>query len=169
YIASQNLIPRSIINTHTHLDHIFGVKACVDKFAIPFLIHEKDVPVLAGANASAAMFGFPPLNVPAPSGFIREDEQLKLGQDTVEVRFTPGHSPGSISFYFPAGEWVIAGDVLFNRSIGRTDLPGGDYDTLISSIEKELFTLPESTKVFAGHGPSTTVGEEIRMNPFLKK
>jgi glyoxylase-like metal-dependent hydrolase (beta-lactamase superfamily II) len=91
-----------------------------------------------------------------------------LGEDEVAVRFTPGHSPGSIVFYYAPGKWVIAGDVLFNGSIGRTDLPGGNFDTLIASIREQLFTLPDDTVVHPGHGPSTRIGDEKMHNPFLK-
>ena len=114
------------------------------------------------------MFGFDFTHTPTPTFYIKEGEPLKLGDDTLEVRFTPGHSPGSISFYYAPGNWVIGGDVLFSGSIGRTDLPGGNFDTLISSIRTQLFTLPADTKVLSGHGPHTFIGEEKKNNPFLK-
>ncbi len=168
YLSSQGLQPVSIINTHTHLDHIFGVQALKDRYKIPFGIHEKDQPVLKGAVTSAMIFGVDLSKAPEPDFFIVEDQQLKLGDDVLEVRFTPGHSPGSIVFYYPAGGWLIGGDVLFNGSIGRTDLPGGNFDTLINSIRTQVFTLPADTVVYSGHGPETTVGEEMRSNPFLR-
>lgn len=169
YLAAHGLQPVSIINTHSHLDHIFGVQALKDRYKIPFGIHEKDLPVLKGAPTSAMIFGFGDfMTAPEQDFFINEKEPLKLGDDTLEVRFTPGHSPGSVVFYYPEGKWLIGGDVLFNGSIGRTDLPGGNFDTLINSIRTQVFTLPEDTVVHSGHGPSTTVGEEIRSNPFLQ-
>ncbi|MGZ8558938.1 MAG: MBL fold metallo-hydrolase, partial [Chitinophagaceae bacterium] len=103
-----------------------------------------------------------------PLIYLKEGNNIKLGEDELEVFFTPGHSPGSVSFYHAAGGFVIAGDVLFNGSIGRTDLPGADYDTLINSIQTKLFTLPDDTKVYSGHGPVTTVGFEKMNNPFVK-
>jgi hydroxyacylglutathione hydrolase len=168
FIASKKFMPKGIINTHTHLDHIFGVQALMDKYSIPFGVHEGELPVLKRGSETAAMFGFQFNDVPAPTFFIPEGTPLKLGDDTLEVFLTPGHSPGSISFYYPQGNWVIAGDVLFSGSIGRTDLPGGDFDTLIKSIRTHLFSLPMHTTVFSGHGPETTIGDEKQYNPFLK-
>lgn len=168
YLTSNNLQPQAIINTHAHLDHIFGVKPLVDKYNIPFGIHQQELPVLERAEATAAMFGIQLSNVPKASFYIKHGTPLQLGDDTVEVLLTPGHSPGSISFYYPKGNWLLAGDVLFSGSIGRTDLPGGDFDTLISSIRTQLFTLPGITTVLPGHGPATTIEEEKRTNPFLQ-
>ena len=167
YLDEHQLIPQEIINTHTHLDHIFGVPALMDKYNIPFGIHEKDQPVLNGAAGSAVLFGFEFRNIPKPTFYISENEKLPLGGDELEIRLVPGHSPGSIAFYYAAGGWVIAGDALFSGSIGRTDLPGGNYDQLITSIRTELFTLPENTVVFSGHGQPTNIGNEKNYNPFL--
>jgi glyoxylase-like metal-dependent hydrolase (beta-lactamase superfamily II) len=99
---------------------------------------------------------------------LKEGESIKIGEDILEILFTPGHSPGSISFYHAAGQFVIGGDVLFNGSIGRTDLPGGDFDTLINSIQTRFFTLPDDTKIYPGHGPVTTTAMEKMNNPFVK-
>src|SRR5690606_10075777 len=129
FIAGHALIPQAIINTHTHIDHILGVQVLKERYDIPFLIHEKDMPVLNGAAASAMMFGLPLPVAPQPDGYIPHNEPLQLGQESVDVLLTPGHSPGSISFYYQPGQWVISGDVLFSGSIGRTDLPGGDHGT----------------------------------------
>ena len=168
FIKDNNLKPQAIINTHTHIDHILGVDALKSKYRIPFYIHEKDLPVLQSATVSAAMFGFDFRNPPVQDGFINEQEPLKLATDELEVRFTPGHSPGSVVFYYPEGKWLIGGDVLFNGSIGRTDLPGGDHNTLIKSIETQVYTLPDDTVVHSGHGPATTVGREKQYNPFVR-
>lgn len=168
FIEKHQLQPQSIINTHAHLDHIFGVQALIDKFGIPFGIHQLEVPVLARGADTAAMFGIRFGNLPKADFFIEHGQQLQLGDDMVSVFLTPGHSPGSISFYYPDGKWVIAGDVLFNGSIGRTDLPGGNFDTLIDSIRTHLFTLPDDTTVLSGHGDETTIGDEKKYNPFLK-
>lgn len=167
YISDNRLKPQAIINTHTHLDHIFGVNAVVEKYNIPFRIHELDKPVLNGAAGSAMLFGFDFKDIPQPDSFIEANVGLQLGDDTLDVLLVPGHSPGSIAFHHAAGGWVIAGDALFNGSIGRTDLPGGNHAQLINSIKTELFALPEKTIVLSGHGPETTVGNEKRTNPFL--
>jgi hydroxyacylglutathione hydrolase len=168
FLTSKNLQPQAIINTHAHLDHIFGAQSLINQYNIPFGIHEQELPVLERAETTAAMFGIRFTDVPKASFFIKEGEPLQLGDDELQVFLTPGHSPGSISFYYPAGNWVIAGDVLFSGSIGRTDLPGGNMDTLLSSIRTHLFTLPGATTVLPGHGPSTTIEEEKHHNPFLK-
>jgi glyoxylase-like metal-dependent hydrolase (beta-lactamase superfamily II) len=167
FIEQQGLKPRGIINTHAHIDHIFGVQALMDKYDIPFALHPLESPVLAGARGSAMLFGFTFGNIPQPTLSIKEGQPLQLGSDQLEVRLAPGHSPGSVVFYYPEGGWAIGGDVLFAGSIGRTDLPGGNHDQLLHSIRTQLFTLPEETVVYPGHGPETTVGEEKRSNPFL--
>lgn len=168
FIDKQGLVPKGIINTHAHLDHIFGVNAIKNKYGIPFGIHSLEKPVLSRGVETAAMFGMKLTELPVADHYIPHGQALALGEDTVEVLLTPGHSPGSISFYHAAGNWVLSGDVLFNGSIGRTDLPGGDFDTLIASIRTHLFTLPDHTKVLSGHGPATTVGHEKKYNPFLR-
>lgn len=168
YISDHQLQPQAILNTHAHLDHIFGVQALIDKYHIPFGLHSMEVPVLQMATASAALFGFNFSDIPKPTLFIKEGVPMQLGEDTLEVFHTPGHSPGSISFYYSKGKWVISGDVLFSGGIGRTDLPGGNFDTLINSIRSKLFTLPDETKVLSGHGPATFTGDEKRHNPFLQ-
>lgn len=168
YIADKGLQPQAIINTHAHIDHIFGVQAMKDKYNIPFSIHEHELPVLQRAADAAAMFGVTLKNVPVTETYIKEGKPLMLGDNALEVYYTPGHSPGSISFYYPEGNWVIAGDVLFSGSIGRTDLPGGNFDTLITSIRTQLFPLPDVTTVLSGHGPATTIGAEKKHNPFLR-
>lgn len=168
YVSKHQLQPQGIINTHAHIDHILGVQELVDTYNIPFGIHQDEQPVLDRAADTAAMFGFRLKNVPRQSHYISEKETLKLGYDELKVFLTPGHSPGSISFYYAPGKWVISGDVLFSGSIGRTDLPGGDFDTLIASIRTHLFTLPDDTQVLSGHGPATTIGDEKADNPFLK-
>lgn len=167
YLRNEQLQPQAIINTHTHIDHILGVTALTDIFNIPFGIHLKDQPVLDSARGSAAMFGFEFNTPPKATFYIRDGEKLKLGEDEIDILFVPGHSPGSIAFYYQPGAWLIAGDALFAGSIGRTDLPGGNHTQLIQSIKTQLLTLPEDTRVWSGHGPDTTIGEEKSYNPFL--
>lgn len=168
FIEQKQLTPKAIINTHAHLDHIFGVQALKKKYGIPFQIHKLEQPVLDRGRDTAAMFGFTFSDLPTVDAYTQHESALALGEDEVKVFLTPGHSPGSISFYYAPGNWVIAGDVLFNGSIGRTDLPGGDFDTLAASIRTHLYSLPDNTTVLSGHGDPTTVGEEKRHNPFVK-
>lgn len=167
YIKQHELSPQAIINTHTHIDHIFGVNYLTEKYKIPFLIHKLDTPVLQGAAGSAMLFGFNFPKTPEVSSYIDETKPLTLGEDILDVKLTPGHSPGSISFYSKENNWVISGDVLFAGSIGRTDLPGGDHTTLINSINEHLLKLEDDVTVYSGHGPSTTIGKERQTNPFL--
>lgn len=167
FIAEHELVPQQIINTHGHIDHVFGIDRLKQKYKIPFGIHKEDEPVVRNAANSAAMFGLKFPVSPQPDFWI-EPGILKLGDASVQVLFVPGHSPGSVAFYNPEGEWVIGGDVLFQQSIGRTDLPGGNLDTLIDSIKSQLFVLPEDTVVLSGHGGPTTIGEEKWSNPFLR-
>lgn len=168
YITTQKLKPVAIINTHAHIDHIFGVIALQTAYNIPFYLHPDEGAILAFAQGSAAMFGFTLTETPKPDQKLVVDVPLMLGEDRIDVLFTPGHSPGSVSFYYSKGGWVVSGDALFSGSIGRTDLPGGNFDQLIASIKSALFTLPDNTIAYPGHGPSTTIGYEKQTNPFLK-
>ena len=167
-IEKAGLTPILLLNTHCHLDHVFGNKFIHDTWGLKLHIHEKEKPVLDFAEAAGEMWQMPFENYEGDLIFVKEDEKIKMGNDELETRFTTGHSPGSIVFYNESAGFVIGGDVLFNGSIGRTDLPGGDYDTLINSIQTQLFTLPDETKVYSGHGPMTTIGFEKMNNPFVK-
>jgi hydroxyacylglutathione hydrolase len=168
YIAAQRLKPQFIFNTHAHIDHILGVDALKQKYNIRFGVHKKELPILENAVGSAMMFGFNFRVAPQPDFFIEENTLLQLGEDVLEIRFVPGHSPGSIAFYYPEGGFVVSGDVLFQHSVGRTDLPGSNPDDLMTSIKKQLYTLPDATKVYSGHGSFTTVREEKKVNPFVR-
>lgn len=167
-ITELDLKPVRLLNTHCHIDHVLGNAFAARQYQLPLEIHEREIPVLDMLMQSAFMFG---VNIeepsPAPGRFIEVDEVITFGQTRLEVLFTPGHSPGSISFYCREDRFIIAGDVLFQGSIGRTDLPGGDYDVLINSIKTQLLTLDDAVKVYPGHGPATTIGGERRRNPFL--
>jgi len=160
--------PVLLLNTHCHLDHVFGNQFIYDTWGLKLHIHEKEKPVLDFAPQSGMMWQMPFDNYTGPLEYLKEGSTIQIGDERLEIRFTPGHSPGSVSFYHEAGGFIIGGDVLFNGSIGRTDLPGGNFDVLIKSIQTEFFTLPDETKVYSGHGPMTTVGFEKMNNPFVK-
>ncbi len=168
FLADSGAKPSMIIATHTHFDHVLGVEGLRAETGAPFLIHKDDLPMLESMQARVQQFMG--VRVPPPpkvNGYLKEGDQLALGNETLRVIHTPGHSPGSISL---AGKnYVLTGDALFNQSIGRTDLPGGDYETLITSIKKKLFQLDDSTAVYPGHGPETTIGDEKLANPFVGK
>ncbi|MDF2380069.1 MBL fold metallo-hydrolase [Nostoc ellipsosporum NOK] len=168
-IRSEGLKPVLLLNTHCHFDHIFGNKFVAETWGLVPHLHEKEMPVLERAEQSAAAWQIPFTAYQGPVAHIREGETVRLGEATLEILFTPGHSPGSVSFYNEKSGLLIAGDVLFNRSIGRTDLPGGNYETLIQSITTQLMALPDETKVYPGHGPMTTIGFEKMNNPFLSQ
>jgi len=160
--------PVLLLNTHCHLDHVFGNQFVYDTWGLQLHIHEKEKPVLDFAPQSGLMWQMPFDQYNGPLIYLKEDSFIHIGDEKLEIRFTPGHSPGSVSFYHEAGGFVIGGDVLFNGSIGRTDLPGGDFETLVTSIQTQFFTLHDDTKVYSGHGPVTTVGFEKMNNPFVK-
>ena len=167
-IEETGLTPVLLLNTHCHLDHVFGNKFVHDTWGLPLHLHPKEKPVLDFAPQSGLQWQMPFDPYEGPLVYLKEETNIKIGDDELEIRFTPGHSPGSVSFYHEAGGFIIGGDVLFNGSVGRTDLPGGDFDTLVASIQTQFFTLPDETKVYSGHGPMTTVGLEKMNNPFVK-
>lgn len=167
YIVKMGLKPRMLLNTHCHLDHVFGNKFISEKYGLTLHIHENEKPVLAFAPASGLMYNMPFDNYTGKFIFLTDNEMIKLGEDELRVILTPGHSPGSLSFYCKKDKFVISGDALFFRSIGRTDLPLGDHETLIKSIRERLFSLPGETKVYSGHGQVTNIGDEKSENPFF--
>jgi len=167
YILSNRLKPQILLNTHCHLDHVFGNKFIAEKYQLIPQIHPNEKQVLDYAPTSGLIYNMPFDNYVAPLKYIEAGEKIQLDNDELISIFTPGHSPGSLSFYCKSQNFVIGGDVLFHRSIGRTDLPGGNLETLISSIKNELFVLPDETIVYSGHGGETTIGDEKRENPFL--
>jgi hydroxyacylglutathione hydrolase len=168
FLENTGLSPVLLINTHCHLDHVFGNKFIYDTWKLPLHLHEKEKQMLDLAPASGQMWQLPFDNYEGPLVYLKPGEKIKIDDDELEIRFTPGHSPGHVCLYNETGGFVISGDVLFNGSIGRTDLPGGDFKTLINSIQTQIFTLPDETKVYPGHGPMTTVGLEKMNNPFVK-
>ena len=167
FILSNNLAPKCLLNTHCHLDHVFGNKRIAELYKLQLQMHPNEKKLFDYAPASGEMWGLPFENYEGPVVYFNEGDQIRLDDDVLEILLTPGHSPGSVSFYHKQGQFVIAGDVLFRSGIGRTDLPGGNFDTLISSIRNKLFTLPDDVTVYSGHGPETTIGEEKISNPFL--
>ncbi|MCC9166657.1 MBL fold metallo-hydrolase [Pontibacter harenae] len=168
YIEKQGLKVVRLLNTHCHIDHVLGNQFVADTYGVPLEIHEEDLQTLRAVPAYAPSYGFPKYNEVLPATFLKEGDTVKFGNIELEVYFTPGHAPGHVVFYNTAQKVCIGGDVLFRQSIGRTDLPGGDFDTLIQSIKNKLFTLPDEVVVYPGHGPETTIGHEKKNNPFLR-
>lgn len=168
FIEENKLRPTKLINTHCHLDHVFGNKVLAEKYDLPLHLHAGELKVLEYAPTLGLMYQVPFDNYMGEYVFLKEGEQLRLGEDVLEILYTPGHSPASISFYHAGQGILLSGDVLFQGSIGRYDLPGGNLETLLSSIHTQLLTLPDETIVYPGHGPSTTIGEERRENPYLR-
>lgn len=164
FIAARGLRPRVLINTHSHLDHILGADFVKHRYEIPLLIHPKDEPTLRSGPVASTMFGIEKFHPVEIDGYL--GDEVTVGAEKLQVIFLPGHAPGHVGFYHRQQKILLGGDVLFNRSIGRTDLPGGDFDTLIESIHQKLFVLPDDVVVYPGHGPSTTIGEEKVSNPF---
>jgi len=169
FIEENNLIPVKLINTHCHIDHILGNKFVSEKWEIELYMHKLDLTLLEGSGNIAKTYGFEKYEgSPYPKHFLEEGDILKFGHSSLEILFTPGHAPGHICLLNKSAGFIISGDVLFNGSIGRTDLPGGDFDTLIKNIKTKLFCLDNNTIVYCGHGNPTTIGKEKATNPFLK-
>ena len=167
FITQSGLKPVMLLNSHCHLDHVFGNRFVAESYGLTLQLHEKEKAMLDFAPASGLMYDMPFDNYVGEFIYLKEGDTILLGEDELKVIEAPGHSPGHICFYCARQHFIISGDVLFNRSIGRTDLPGGDHQTLIDNIRTKLFILPEETVVHSGHGPLTTIGEEKRENPFL--
>ncbi|HTL83398.1 MAG TPA: MBL fold metallo-hydrolase [Bacteroidia bacterium] len=167
YITSQKLKPVKLLNTHCHVDHVFGNYFVSQKWGLGLEMHKDDLNVLASFPMVCEMYGFPGGPQPEPKVFLEEGQQVKFGNTKFDIFFTPGHSPGSVCFYSREDKVVIGGDVLFQNSIGRTDLPGGNHEQLLQSIREKLFVLPDEVKVYCGHGPFTTIGWEKKHNPFV--
>jgi len=164
-ITAAGVRPTAIWLTHAHLDHVLGVPEVAGVSGAPVYLHPADRPLYDAVPQQAAWFGLRAPSLPAPDRALAHGDVVGVGELRFAVRHTPGHSPGSVCL---VGQGVVfGGDVLFAGSIGRTDLPGGDFDALIGSIERELLVLPDATVVHSGHGPDTTIGHERRTNPFL--
>ena len=169
YISINNLVPVKLINTHCHIDHILGNNFIAKTYDLELEMNANDMELIKSSNEIAQLYGFTDYEMsPLPKKFLNEGDTLEFGNSQFKVLFTPGHAPGHISLYSEKDGLLISGDVLFNNSIGRTDLPGGNYDLLIESIKNKILTLNDNTIVYCGHGPSTTIGNERLNNPFLK-
>lgn len=169
FLAEKGLTLTQIINTHLHIDHVAGIPFLRKKYGVPVLAHEGDKFLGDSIAEQARMFGLrEPVENIEISEYIKAGDKIKIGNGELDVISVPGHSKGSVALYDPKGGFLISGDALFKGSIGRTDLPGGDYKELIENIESELFSLPEETVVLPGHGPASTIGEEKRTNPFFR-
>ncbi|HEX5002207.1 MAG TPA: MBL fold metallo-hydrolase [Bacteroidia bacterium] len=167
YITGNALRPVLLLNTHCHIDHVLGNRFVADRFGLKLFIHATEQQVLDSSSAVSMMYGIQMSPSPAPEAYLAEGDTVTFGNSSLKVIFTPGHSPGSISFYNEAQRFLISGDVLFRMSIGRTDLPGGNFETLIKSITTGLMPLGDEVTVYSGHGEPTTLGFEKQYNPFL--
>lgn len=168
YITDNGLKVERLLNTHCHIDHVLGNKFVADTYKVGLEIHADDEPVLRSVPTYAPNYGFAKYDELLPTSYLKEGDTIKFGNTELKVIFAPGHAPGHVVFYNEAEKIVIGGDVLFRQSIGRTDLPLGDHNTLIQSIKTKLFTLPDEVTVYPGHGPETTIGYEKKYNPFLQ-
>jgi len=164
-LAQAKLTVKQIINTHGHFDHVGANKRMKAATGAPILIHALDAPMLSMLSRSAAAWGMSAEDSPSPDRTIDEGDEIRVGLLRLQVIHTPGHTPGGVSLI--ADGCAFVGDTLFAGSVGRTDFPGGDFDTLKSSIQNKLFALGDEVRVFTGHGPETTIGEEKRYNPFV--
>ena len=165
-LAKDRLVAKAIINTHGHFDHVSANKALKEATGAELMIHAMDAPMLAQLARGAAMWGMRSEDSPAPDRLLADGDTVQIGQIQFKVLHTPGHTPGGISLF--AEKAVFVGDTLFAGSIGRTDFPGGDFDTLINSIHMKLFTLPDDVTVYTGHMEPTNIGREKRSNPFCR-
>jgi glyoxylase-like metal-dependent hydrolase (beta-lactamase superfamily II) len=167
FISGAGLKPVLLLNTHCHLDHVFGNKFVFDNWGLKPQFHKGELPVLQAIPGYAPQMGMQYELSPEPEIYLTESGSVTFGNSRLDLIFAPGHSPAHLCFYAEADNFLIGGDVLFYNSIGRTDLPGGNHEQLINSIRQNVFTLPDECKVFPGHGQSTTIGFERKHNPFL--
>lgn len=167
YIETEGLKPVKLFATHCHVDHITGNAYITEKYNIGLEVHKASILYLNSAISAGSVFGIHIDKVVEPTNFIDEGDEIKFGNSKLDILYTPGHAEGSICFYNKDQKFIIVGDVLFQGGIGRTDLPGGNYETLIESIKTKLFTLDDDYTVYSGHGPKTSIGIEKRTNPFF--
>lgn len=168
FIEAEGLKPVQLLNSHCHLDHVFGNKWVYETYGLELFLHPNEEIMLKLAPQSGDLWGLPFENYEGPLHFLDKNDFVSLGRNILKILLAPGHSPGSICFYSEEQQFVIGGDVLFRESIGRTDLPGGNHATLLTSIREQLFVLPDVVTVYPGHGEPTTIGYEKKYNPYLK-
>ena len=168
YISANKLTPTQLLNTHCHIDHVLGNKHVYDTYGLKAKFHEGEIPVLMEVQNYAPQMGFRYEAAPIGEEFLSENDRIRIGEDLLSIILAPGHSPAHLCIYSPDQHFLIGGDVLFRNSIGRTDLPGGNHEQLLQSIKNTIYTLPDETIVYAGHGPNTTVGHEKNTNPFIR-
>lgn len=168
FLELHQLDIEAIVLTHAHVDHIMGLQKAMQLFNAPVYMHQESIMFIENYPEQAMMFGLEADPIEVRPVFIDASWTLQIGSFEYDARYTPGHSPGHLSFYHKKGGWVIVGDALFAGSIGRTDLYGGDFELLEENIRKKLYTLPEDTVVWPGHGPETTIGYEKKTNPFVR-
>jgi glyoxylase-like metal-dependent hydrolase (beta-lactamase superfamily II) len=165
FIEENKLKPIALLNTHAHIDHILGNAAVKSKYDIPFYLHKEDLTTLHSVKSYAHVYGFEKyIPSPDPDDYLIDNTELVFGAMKFKIYHTPGHAPGHVVFFNDENKFVINGDVLFNGSFGRIDLPGGDLETLKKSIFEVMFQLPDDTTVYCGHGPETTIGKEKKDN-----
>ena len=167
FVRQHNLTVKAIVNTHPHIDHIAGNNWCHRTFDAPVWCHEAGMPIYNKSYAYAIAFGLSVDEMPQPAKYLHEGDEVRFGNQTLQVLYTPGHCDGSISLYDAANGYVICGDLLFEGSVGRSDLPTGNGRLLIEMIKTKILTLPDNTNIYPGHGGLTTVGDEKLYNPFL--
>ena len=167
FLQANDLELVKLLNTHCHIDHVFGNKFILDEFGLKPYLHEKEIQILAMAERSAHVYGLDYDHSDEYEGFLKEGDKVQVGNSELKCLFVPGHSPGHLVFVNEEDNYMVGGDVLFRSSIGRTDLPGGDHDILIKMIQEKVFTLDEKMKVYSGHGDPTIVGYEKMNNPFF--
>jgi len=168
FIRKENLKPTLLLNTHCHLDHVFGNNYVSETYGLTAHIHPNEQIVLDRLPEAAAKWGAPTKAYKGAIQYIHEGEMIQFGTDTFKVLLTPGHSPGSVCFYHAQQDFMIGGDLIFKDGVGRTDLPGANPLDLIKSIRKEIFPLPDSLTIYSGHGPVTTWGREKEHNPYIQ-
>lgn len=168
FIEQNRLKPIALYNTHCHIDHVLGNHFIYEEYGLIPQFHEGEVPVLVAVENMAPAYGFRYETSPIPENFLVGNQTVAIGNHTLQLLFVPGHSPAHLCFYSPENAFVIGGDVLFRNSIGRTDLPGGNHQQLLDNIQQKIYTLPDDTIVYPGHGPTTTIGFEKETNPFIQ-
>lgn len=167
FISENELTPILLLNTHCHLDHVFGNNFVSEKYGLTALFHQKEQAVIDRLPEGGARWGVPTEAYKGKVQYIQQDELIQFGNDTLKVLETPGHSPGSVCFYNEAQNFLIGGDLIFKDGVGRTDLPGSNPLDLIKSIQTQIFHLPDTMTIYSGHGPATTWGREKKANPYI--